>query len=1112
MPPKARFNDKARAGGLAKAQAIRDARKHGRKLPQGDAPKSKKQKRMDKYLDAKLRNDEKVRLIKKLAEQPKTEGLSSTKVMKRTKGQAKKTQYDTFSGFSDREGSDDEFSDLDGDSDDSESYLRDGGDGDANEPAYIVQASTTTNPSSEKKRASTTFGFDNNTTQSTKRLKSKKPSLRYNWRAKLEEDKRRKAGIASESDNSSGEDSGSAADASETDDGHDSDAHEAEIAEKRANFKSWAAEQTESKVPDFVTVPDFQISPEVYVARPRSKSPEAVSTANLVPPKLAPVLIQRTAEIDESRAELPAYAHEQEIVEMIKTHTTTIISGATGSGKTTQIPQFLFEAGFKGIGVTQPRRVAAVSMARRVATELGSEGDKVGYQIRFESSVKAGTEIKFMTDGVLLRELSMDFMLSKYEILIVDEAHERSINTDILIGVLSRVIRLRKDSEKPLRLIIMSATLRVSDFAENTRLFSFPPPIMSIEARQFPVTVHFSRRTEMSAYVEEASKKACKIHQKLPQGDILVFLTGQQEIQQCAKLLREMLGKAVISTGGVIDLPVKAKSSEQSLETEDYEVSKVSAQSRSSHHEGMDDYDEASESDLSEVEETEADKAILKALKEQKFVQILPLYSLLPTTEQMKVFMPAPSQCRRIILATNVAETSLTIPGIRYVVDSGRAKVRRFNGRVQTFEIDWISKASADQRSGRAGRTGPGHTYRLFSSAVYDTAFSLFSDAEILNTPIDGIVLQMKSMNIHTITNFPFPTPPDRTALAAAEKILTCLSALDAKGNITEIGQQMALFPLSPRYARMVVIADQQGLLPYVIALVAAMSAEDPFVRPEALHDNDDGDEEDVDGIVDEQRKRRRQAYFRAMSRFSTLDPSSDVMRLLMAVCAFDYAKEPEDFCSTNFLRFKAMDEIRKLRAQLINVIRTVTTLTLSTSLKLQPPSEEQIMLLHKVLCAGFIDQLCIRADLIGKEPLKKGNILRIPYIPLAPLSDGQEVAYIHPACHNIKNTPSASPPEYLLYSSLSASPKDPERVRLRILAPIKASWIAEVAKNTPMLKYGKPLVSSLAQVEVLDGGRRRRVPVVPTIQINGSGRAGWSLPPVKITQKLVGTRWEDEA
>lgn len=615
----------------------------------------------------------------------------------------------------------------------------------------------------------------------------------------------------------------------------------------------------------------------------------------------------------------------------------------------------------------------------------------------------------------------------------------------------------------------------------------------------------------MSAYVEEASKKACKIHQKLPPGDILVFLTGQQEIQQCGKLLKEMLGKSVISENIALDMSVKAKSSEQTMETEDFETNKVMTGSNSLSPERADDYDEASDSDLSEVEETEADKAIPKELKEQKYVQILPLYSLLPTTEQMKVFATAPPQCRRIILATNVAETSLTIPGIRYVVDSGRAKVRRFNGRVQTFEIDWISKASADQRSGRAGRTGPGHTYRLFSSAVYDSAFTLFSEAEILNTPIDGVVLQMKSMNIHTITNFPFPTPPDRTALAAAEKVLTNLSALDSQGNITEIGQQMSLFPLSPRFAKMVVIADQQGLLPYVIALVAAMSADDPFIRAEALHDNDADDGEDVDKIVDEQRKRTRQAYFRAMSQFSTLDPSSDAMRMLMAVCAFDYAKDAEQFCSANFLRFKAMDEIRKLRTQLTNVIRTVTILTLPTSLKLQPPSEDQITLLHKVLCAGFIDQLCIRADLVGKEPLKKGNILRIPYVPLAPLADGQELAYIHPACHNIKNVPSSNPPEYLLYSSLSTSPKDPERVRLRILAPIKGAWISEVAKDTPMLKYGKPLISSLAQVEVLDNGRRRRVPVIPNIQMNGSGRAGWSLPPVKITQRLVGTRWIDE-
>lgn len=1108
MPPKAKYNDKARSGGLAKAQAIRDARKHGRKLPQGEGPKSKKQKRMEKYIDAKLRTDEKVKLIQKLSSQAKIEGLSSTKVMKRTKGQDKKVVHDTFAGF-DQDLSSDDTGDVD-----SEDEFYPVGDV---EPGTLQQGDTAITGVSSvgDKRSATSFGFGGSEVQHVAKRQKKQP-LKYNWRAKLEEDKKRKAGIASDDDSEDesatdsnttpGEDSASE---------EDEDEHDARIGEKRSAFKSWAAEQVGSIPNDLILTSNINDpASETYVPRPRSKSPEIVDNADLEAPVLSPMIVERTSEIEESRAMLPAFSHEQEIVEKIKTHSTVIISGATGSGKTTQIPQFLYEAGFKGIGVTQPRRVAAVSMARRVATEMGSEGSKVGYQIRFESNVKSATQIKFMTDGVLLRELSLDFMLSKYEILIIDEAHERSINTDILIGVLSRVVRLRKDTTKPLRLIIMSATLRVADFSENKKLFSTPPPIMSIESRQYPVTVHFSRRTEMSSYVEEAFKKICKIHEKLPAGGILVFLTGQQEIQQCAALLRKQFGKKVILDNHTENLPVKVQAQDQTMEVEDYETS---ADATEKGH-GIDtttndDYKDDSDSDLSDIEETEADLALPKNLKEQKYVQILPLYSLLPTTEQMKVFKPVPEQCRQIILATNVAETSLTIPGIRYVVDSGRAKSRKYDGRVQSFEIDWISKASADQRSGRAGRTGPGHAYRLFSSAVYDSSFSQFSDAEILNTPIEGIVLQMKSMNIHTIVNFPFPTPPDRTALADAERLLATLGALDAHGKITNLGTQMALFPLSPRYAKMVVVANQGGLLPYVIALVAAMSVDDPFIRPEAIHDQtgDEGDDKPVDKQITEERKRVRQAYFRMMSKFSQLDPASDVMRILMAVCASDYAPNFSSYCQDHFLRQKAMDEIRKLRTQISNVVRSVTSIHLPQSLQISPPDKAQIVLLHKVLASAFIDQVCARADLVGKEPIKKGNILRVPYVPLAPLEYGQEAVFVHPSCHNMKTASASEPPEYILYSSLSTSANNPDLTRVRVLTPLESAWIAEVARGTPLLKYGKPLLSSLAQVELSEGGKKRRVPVIPTIQMNGSGRQGWQLPPVKILQRLVGSRWVDD-
>lgn len=266
-------------------------------------------------------------------------------------------------------------------------------------------------------------------------------------------------------------------------------------------------------------------------------------------------------------------------------------------------------------------------------------------------------------------------------------------------------------------------------------------------------------------------------------------------------------------------------------------------------------------------------------------MHILPLYSLLPTEHQMRVFQPPPPNTRLVVISTNVAETSLTIPNIRYVVDCGRAKSRSYDpaSGVQSFTVTWISKASADQRAGRAGRTGPGHCYRLFSSALFEHHVDAFAEPEILKMPIEGVVLQMKSMHIDTVTNFPFPTPPDRVSLRKAEKLLTHLGALRAKdgvmggasfdGEIKELGRAMALFPLAPRFSKMLVSGRQHGCLPYVIAIVAALSVGDPFLHEEALQSGgaeqqseDDGDEADASASVAKERKgARRKAFFKSM-------------------------------------------------------------------------------------------------------------------------------------------------------------------------------------------------------------------------------------------------------
>ncbi|KAJ2340873.1 putative ATP-dependent RNA helicase DHR1, partial [Coemansia sp. RSA 2618] len=269
------------------------------------------------------------------------------------------------------------------------------------------------------------------------------------------------------------------------------------------------------------------------------------------------VPVERAEHIQNQRIQLPVYAEEQQIMEAIAANPAVVLSGETGSGKTTQVPQFLFEAGYGDagsanpglIGITQPRRVAAISMAHRVADELGNYGHTVAHQVRFDTTVSAATRVKFMTEGVLLRELAADLLLTKYSVIIADEAHERSLNTDILLGVLSRVVRLRMKlaaenptKHRPLRLVIMSATLRVDDFVKNTRLFRIPPPVINVQARQHPVRVHFNRRTPAPGqHLSEAVRKITKIHRRLPDGGILVFLTGQAEITYVCRQLRQEL-------------------------------------------------------------------------------------------------------------------------------------------------------------------------------------------------------------------------------------------------------------------------------------------------------------------------------------------------------------------------------------------------------------------------------------------------------------------------------------------------------------------------------------------------------------------------------------------
>lgn len=345
-----------------------------------------------------------------------------------------------------------------------------------------------------------------------------------------------------------------------------------------------------------------------------------------------------------------------------------------------------------------------------------------------------------MTDGILLREASEDIALRKYSAIIIDEAHERSKDTDILLGMMSRIVKLRESLSledpgiKPLKLVIMSATLTVADFTENRNLYFPAPPVVQVEGRQYPVTVHWARRTTRD-YLDEAYNKISKGHRRLPPGGMLVFLPGQNEIAHLLRRLRQAFPSAG-SGQGTTGLVVQLSGTEAPVEPEDLDIGPT--QDRSD----MSDQESDTSTGLTiNVGEDEDDFRLDEAPEQDTPMHVLPLYSLLPTNEQLRVFDPPPEGSRLVILSTNIAETSLTIPGIRYVFDCGRAKERKYNEEtgVQSFEVGWISKASASQRAGRAGRTGPGHCYRLYSSAVYERDFEERTQPEIQRTPLEGM-------------------------------------------------------------------------------------------------------------------------------------------------------------------------------------------------------------------------------------------------------------------------------------------------------------------------------------------------------------------------------------
>jgi len=537
--------------------------------------------------------------------------------------------------------------------------------------------------------------------------------------------------------------------------------------------------------------------------------------------------------LDES---LPITARAEEIVKLIREQQIVVIAGETGSGKTTQLPKLCLAAG-RGeagmIGCTQPRRLAARSVARRVAEELGTQlGDKVGFQVRFNDQVSEQSLVKFMTDGILLAETQGDPWLSSYDTLIIDEAHERSLNIDFLLGYLKRLAVKRPE----LKIIVTSATIDTARFAEHFG----NAPVISVEGRAHPVEVRWrsvdevaARRNQRSSELQQGSAEHVaavldEITHDDPRGDVLVFLPGEREIR---------------------------------------------------------------------------DAHLLLSRRQYRETEILPLYARLSAGDQDRVFKPGPK--RHVVLATNVAETSLTVPRIRYVIDTGTARVKRYSQRSQLerLHVEPISQAAADQRKGRCGRVGPGICYRLYDEADYASR-AAYTDPELLRSSLANVILRMLSLQLGEVDEFPFLESPDPRVVADGHRRLAEIGAIDEQRQLTAIGRTLARLPIDVQLARMLVEAHKLGSLRELLAVVAFLSIQDPRERPADA----------------------RQQADAAHAVFA--DPKSDFVGVLNLWRDYDRAHEEltqsklRDWCSRHFLSFLRMREWRELHRQLLLVVQ----------------------------------------------------------------------------------------------------------------------------------------------------------------------------------------------
>lgn len=638
---------------------------------------------------------------------------------------------------------------------------------------------------------------------------------------------------------------------------------------------------------------------------------------------------QRYHEILAKRKQLPVWEQKDEFLDMLRKNQTIVLVGETGSGKTTQIPMFCVESGLtrgrKLVACTQPRRVAAMSVSKRVSEEMDVElGEEVGYTIRFEDLTSSKTILKYMTDGMLLREAMTDPLLEKYAVVVLDEAHERTLATDVLFGLIKEVLGQRPD----LKVVVMSATLDAGKF----QAYFDNAPLMRVPGRLHPVEVFYTPEPERD-YLEAAIRTSVQIHLCEAPGDILVFLTGEQEIEDACRKIK------------------------------------------------------------AEVDQMGAHVAE---------VAVLPLYSTLPMERQRLIFEPAPGPRapggppgRKVVVSTNIAETSLTIDGIVYVVDPGFSKQKVYNPRirVESLLVSPISKASAHQRAGRAGRTRPGKCFRLYTEAAFKKELIDQTYPEILRSNLGSVVLQLKKLGIDDLVHFDFMDPPAPETLMRALELLNYLGALDDDGNLTELGAMMAEFPLDPQMAKMLLYSPQLSCSNEILSIVAMLSGPNVFMRPrEAQKAADD-----------------------AKAKFNHVD--GDHLSLLNVYHAWKNNQESASWCYDNFLNSRSMKAADSVRSQLMRIMTRLGLELKSTDFR----DKSYYVNIRKAMVSGFFMQVA--------HLERTGHYLTV--------KDNQVVA-LHPS------TCLAHKPEFALYNEFVLTSKN----FIRTVTDVRAEWLIELAPH----------------------------------------------------------------